>query len=57
MTRLFEMFFAGLGGRLSDEDRTLLGRITDPASPDYLPRRADYYCSLGYSLFIGVRDG
>jgi len=55
MSCLFNMFFGEMEGSLSSEDWSLLRRITDPGSPDYLPRREDYYCSLTYSLFMGVR--
>ena len=55
MSCVFDMFFGEVEARLSGEDRSLLRRITDPGSPDYLPRREDYYCSLTYSLFIGAR--
>ena len=52
---LFNMFFGEMETKLSGEDWEQLRRITDPASPDYLPRREDYYCSLTYSMFVGVR--
>ena len=57
MSCLFEMLFGGLAESISEDDRALLRRITDPESPDYLPQRADYCCSLTYSLFIGVQAG
>ena len=55
MSCLFDMLFGEMESRISVEDWALLGRITDRGSSDYLPRRADYYCSLTYSLFLGTR--
>ncbi len=55
MSCLFTMFFGEMESRISSEDWALLTRITDQGSPDYLPRRTDYYCSLTYSLFLGTR--
>ena len=52
---LFEMFYGGMESSISSEDWALLSTLTDPESPDYLPRRADYYCALNYSLFMGTR--
>ena len=52
---LFDMFYGGMESRISREDWALLKTLTDPESPDYLPRRADYYCVLNYSLFMGKR--
>jgi len=55
MSCLFNMFFGEMEARLSGDDWAQLRRITEPGSPDYLPRREDYSCLLTYSLFIGVR--
>jgi hypothetical protein len=54
MSCLFAMFFGEMEARISSQDWMLLQRITDPGSPEYLPRRPDYYCSLTYSLFVGT---
>lgn len=51
---LFRMFFGDMKTKLSGENWGQLLRIIEPESPEYLPRREDYYCSLTYSLFIGA---
>ncbi|HSG07442.1 MAG TPA: methyltransferase domain-containing protein [Longimicrobiales bacterium] len=54
---LFEVIFGELHDRIPDDDRALLESITDPRSPGYLPLRDDYFASLTYTLFVGVRPG
>lgn len=51
---LFDMFYGGMESSISREDWALLRTLTDPESPDYLPRREDYYCVLNYTLFMGL---
>lgn len=50
---LLSFFFGDMEKMLPGEDWGQHLRITDPESPDYLPRLEDWYCSLTCSLFIG----
>ncbi len=43
------------GHFLSTDDQEVLNRLTDPASPDYVIRRADLHIQIGESVYQGQK--
>jgi hypothetical protein len=40
---------------LSEEDRELLERLTEPSSAEYLPRRDDFELTCMFTVWCGTR--
>jgi ubiquinone/menaquinone biosynthesis C-methylase UbiE len=52
---LFDMRWGEACGEVDERDWSLYRRLTDPASPEFIGARPDYYAFFTYTLFRGLR--